>query len=170
MVPKIISFFLIPVYTSFLTPTDYGVVELCGSLFQVIYTVMRLGMPGSVSRFYFDHKDNPEELRDYVRTIYEFLVGASIVIGLLFGIVFYFFSDVLTPELLFFPFIVIVIINSAFSANSALQLRLLQSTENSRYSALLNIANAFLGIVFVMVVVPTVFSYRMFKGGNLIKQ
>ncbi len=29
---------------------------------------------------------------------------------------------------------------------------------------------AFLGIVFVMVVVPTVFSYRMFKGGNLIKQ
>ena len=29
---------------------------------------------------------------------------------------------------------------------------------------------AFLGIVFVMVVLPTVFSYRMFKGGNLIKQ
>ena len=29
---------------------------------------------------------------------------------------------------------------------------------------------AFLGIVFVMVVVPTVFSYRMFKGGNIIKQ
>lgn len=29
---------------------------------------------------------------------------------------------------------------------------------------------AFLGIVFVMVVAPTVFSYRMFKGGNLIKQ
>lgn len=153
MVPKIISFFLIPVYTSFLSPTDYGIVEICGSLFQVIYTVMRLGMPGSVSRFYFDHKDNPEELRDYVRTIYEFLVGASIIIGVILGVIFYFFANVLTPELLFFPFIVIVIINSAFSANSSLQLRLLQSTENSRYSALLNIANAFIGIVAAIVFV-----------------
>ena len=156
MVPKIISFFLIPIYTIYLKPTDYGIVEICASLFQVIYTFMRLGMPGSVTRFYFDHKDNPEELRNYVKTVYDFLVFASILIGVILGLVFYFYGDKITPGVLFVPFILIVILNSVFSANSSLQLRLLQGTENSRYTAILNIANAFIGIVAAIIFV-TVF-------------
>lgn len=153
MVPKIISFFLIPIYTIYLIPSDYGIVEICASMFQVIYTFMRLGMPGSVSRFYFDHKDDPQELRNYVKTVYDFLVFASIVISLIIGFIFYFFAENITPGVLFAPFILIVILNSALSANSSLQLRLLQSTENSRYSALLNISNAFIGILAAIVFV-----------------
>jgi len=167
MVPKVISFFLIPIYTIYLKPSDYGIVEICASLFQVIYTFTRLGMPGSVSRFYFDHKDDPQELRNYVKTVYDFLVFASIVISLIIGLIFYFFADNITPGVLFAPFILIVILNSALSANSSLQLRLLQSTENSKYSALLNISNAFIGIIAAIVFVA---GFKMGAKGILYSQ
>ncbi|MCB9252301.1 MAG: oligosaccharide flippase family protein [Flavobacteriales bacterium] len=146
MVPRIVSFFLIPVYTQYLSPDDYGIVELCGSLGLVIMTLMRLGIPGSVSRFYFDHKDNEQELKNYVTTVHHFLVFASLAVGSIVAVLFYFFSENITPGLLFFPFVVIVLINSAFSANSDLQRRLLQSSEQSRYSAVLSIFTAFFGI------------------------
>lgn len=146
MVPRIIGFFLIPLYTQYLNPSDYGIVELCGSLGLVTMTLMRYGVPGSVTRFYFDHKDNPEKLQDYVTTVHRFLIFASIVTGIIIGIIFYFFDSKITPGLVFFPFILIVIINSAFTSNSDLQRRLLQSQEKSRYSLLLTVFNASIGI------------------------
>lgn len=133
----------------------------------VIMTLMRFGVPGSVTRFYYDHKDNPEELNDYVTTIHRFLIGSTLVMGLALGILFFFFSSVLTPGILFFPFIVIVLINSGFSANSDLQRRLLQSTEQSRYSAILSIVTAFLGIVTAIVFVV---GFKLGAMGILISQ
>lgn len=153
IVPRIVSFFLIPLYTQYLNPSDYGIIEFCGTIGLVIMTFMRFGVPGSVSRFYFDHKDNPEELKDYVTTVHKFLVFASIITGGILGVIFFYFGEYITPGILFFPFIVIVLINSTFSANSDLQRRLLQSKEESRYSAILNIFNAFFGIVLALVFV-----------------
>lgn len=153
ILPRVISFFLIPLYTHYLVPDDYGIVELCASIGLVTMTLMRFGVPGSVSRFYFDHKDNPEDLKDYVTTVHRFLIAGSIVVAILVGLVFYFFGEHITPGLLFYPFIVLVLINNTFSANSDLQRRLLQSAEKSRYTIYLNLFNSLIGIVAAIVFV-----------------
>lgn len=161
MMPKVIGFLLIPLYTSYLVPADYGIVEMCASIAVFVTIISRLGMTGSVTRFYYDHKDNPEELQDYVTTVHRFLMLVSIMIGLTMAMVFYFFGGRLTPGILFFPFISILLLNSALGANSDLQKRLLQCTEKSRYSALLSITNAFIGIV------SAIFLVVVFKLGAL---
>jgi O-antigen/teichoic acid export membrane protein len=143
---KIIGFLLIPVYTQYLTPDDYGIVELCGALSAFVIIFMRLGVPGAVNRFYFDYKNEPEKLNDYVTTIHHLLVFSSIILALVVGIVMYVFSDTMLSGILFFPFIVLTIINAGFSANSDLQKRLLQSKEKSAYMAKLNISLALVGI------------------------
>ncbi len=147
---KIIGFLLIPLYTSYLDPADYGIVELCSSLaaFSVIF--MRLGVPGSVSRFYFDHKDDVKSLSDYVVTVHRFLMASSLGIGVIIAVITFWFSDVLLPGLLFLPFIGLVLVNSAFSANGDLQKRLLQSKEESAYMAKLNIVTATLSILLAL--------------------
>jgi O-antigen/teichoic acid export membrane protein len=144
---KIIGFLLIPLYTNYLTPEDYGITELCGSLLAFSIIFMRLGVPGSVNRFYFDFNDDEKKLKDYITTIHHLLVIASIVVGLAIGIISYLFSSTLLSGVLFFPFIVLVLINSGFSANSDIQKRLLQSKEKSSYMAKLNIALALIGIL-----------------------
>lgn len=144
---KIIGFLLIPLYTNYLTPEDYGIAELCGSLLAFSVIFMRLGVPGSVNRFYFDFKDDKNKLNDYITTIHHLLVYSSITVGIIIGIICYLFSSTLLTGVLFFPFIVLILINSSFSANSDLQKRLLQSKEKSAYMAKLNIALALIGIL-----------------------
>lgn len=143
---KIIGFLLIPVYTQYLAPDDYGIVELCGALSAFVIIFMRLGVPGAVNRFYFDYKNEPEKLNDYVTTIHHLLVISSIILGLVVGIICYVFSETILSGILFFPFIALTIINAGFSANSDLQKRLLQSKEKSAYMAKLNISLALVGI------------------------
>ncbi len=143
---KIIGFLLIPVYTQYLSPDDYGIVELCGAFSAFVIIFIRLGVPGAVNRFYFDYKNKPEKLNDYVTTIHHLLVFSSIILGTVVGIVMYVFSDTILPGILFFPFLVLTIINAGFSANSDLQKRLLQSKEKSAYMAKLNISLALVGI------------------------
>ena len=144
---KIVGFLLIPIYTRYLTPEDYGIVEMCASLAAFSTIFMRLGVPGSVSRFYFDHKDNIKELNNYVKTVHTILIFSSITVGIVIATLAFFFSKDILPGVLFIPFLVLVIINSGFSANSDLQKRLLQSKEESAYMAKLNIATSTLGVL-----------------------
>lgn len=144
--PKVISFLLIPLYTIYLTPEDFGIAELCASMGAFMVILMRLGVPGSVTRFYFDFEDKREDVRDYVTTVYYFLFGASAFIGVVGGVLLWWFQPALTPGVLFYPFIVLVLINNFFSTNSDLQKRLLQAREQSRYMAGINVAVSLVSI------------------------
>lgn len=146
VLPKVIGLLLIPIYTVYLTPEDFGIAELCASMGAFMVILMRLGVPGSVTRFYFDFENNREEVRDYVTTVYYFLFGSSILIGLVGGVLLYWFQPELTPGVLFYPYIILVLINNFFSTNSDLQKRLLQAREQSRYMAGINVAVSLVSI------------------------
>src|SRR5688572_23916456 len=69
--PRLMSLLLLPVYTRFLTPHDYGLLDLADALTAVLALAMRFGLPGAVSRFYYDHREGPE-LASYVSTVARF--------------------------------------------------------------------------------------------------
>ena len=151
ILPQVVSFLLLPVYTSYLTPADYGVLELVGAFGAILAVVMRFGVPGAVTRFYFDHREG-QSLRDYVTTINRFLWMSSLLVGALA------FCLVLTAEKYILPevplaFSAIVIIVCLLSANSDLQRRLIQAREQAQYAALLSfgfaLANIGLAVLFV---------------------
>ena len=155
-VPQIIGFFLIPLYTAYLTPEDYGIVELASAFSAFAMIFMRLALPGSVARFYYEHKEG-EELRNYMTTIYWSLMAISIGMAALIYVVAYFFLHTLVPGLPLWPFVLIILITGVLNTNSEIQKRLVQARKQSRYSAMLSIATSLVGIASAVILV-TIFN------------
>lgn len=55
-ISKAIGFFMIPVYTRFLTPSDYGVIELLNLTSWMLGILLCMGISSAVFRFYFQYE------------------------------------------------------------------------------------------------------------------
>jgi O-antigen/teichoic acid export membrane protein len=51
---KLVGFLLIPVYTRYLTPSDYGVMSLVSTFGQALFIFLNLGQSTALFRFYYD--------------------------------------------------------------------------------------------------------------------
>lgn len=149
--PQVIGFLLIPLYTAFLTPEDYGILDLAATLGAAVVILMRFGVPGAVTRYYFDYQDH-SSLSDYVTTIARAVNVSSLAVG---AIVLIIAPWTIVPwmELPLYPFVLLVVAIQLLSSNSDLQRRLVQAREQSAYSAKLSLAfalsNIALAVLFV---------------------
>ncbi len=57
MIGRAVGFLMVPFYTHFLTPADYGVLELLDLTTFFLSTVVGLGMSGAIMRFFYDYQD-----------------------------------------------------------------------------------------------------------------
>ena len=90
IIQRFLAVLLLPVYTRYLTPADYGTVETLIALTTVLVIVLRLGMSNAFIRFYFDSKeDAPRKL--VLRTAFWFTM-TSATLGLVVGLL-------LSPEI-----------------------------------------------------------------------
>lgn len=76
---KSLGFLLIPLYTRFLVPSDYGILAVVSSFSSVAGVFYALGLRGSFSRFYWDYKDNRQELGEFFATVLVFVASVSIL-------------------------------------------------------------------------------------------
>ncbi|HTU27232.1 MAG TPA: oligosaccharide flippase family protein [Pirellulales bacterium] len=150
--PQFLRFIQVLVFTQVLTEADYGILELASKFSGFLTQFMRLGVPGAVTRFYYDHREG-RALTDYVTTIAIFLVGSSLAIG---GIVLavgpWLFARYL-PDMAFYPYGLLALGTAVLSCNQNLQDRLVQAREQSRYMAVLNVVRAVLFIALAMLLV-----------------
>jgi O-antigen/teichoic acid export membrane protein len=84
LVQRILAVLLLPVYTRYLSPSEYGVVETLVALTTVLVIVLRLGMSNAFIRFYFESQE-PEQRTLVLRTAFWFTMGMSTV-GLVGGL------------------------------------------------------------------------------------
>jgi O-antigen/teichoic acid export membrane protein len=61
IIGKIASFVMLPVYTRYLTPADYGVLELLGMTIDVIGMITGIGLVAGVFKFYSAEADTHEK-------------------------------------------------------------------------------------------------------------
>ncbi len=64
-----ISFFLLPLYTHYLTPQDYGILAVVMTLNGFLAILFTWSLPAAVGRFYFDFRDQPELLKEFWGTV-----------------------------------------------------------------------------------------------------
>ena len=86
IVSRVIAVFLLPVYTRYLDPEDFGAVGLLVALSAVLVTILRAGISSAFFRFTFDSKD-PERRLLVLRTSFWFTM-ASATLGLAAGVLF----------------------------------------------------------------------------------
>jgi O-antigen/teichoic acid export membrane protein len=83
MATKVIGFFLLPLYTHYLTPADYGVLGLLYITMRVLDIIVIQGLTTSIFRAYsFDYKDQTEHQHEAVRTAYYYSIASAV---LMFG-------------------------------------------------------------------------------------
>ncbi|MBL1992578.1 sugar lyase, partial [Klebsiella pneumoniae] len=75
-----VSFFLLPVYTLFLTPQDYGIVNLANNFIQVTIFAIAFSLYSAVVRFYADFKNDIEKVKRFYGTIVTFTGISGMVI------------------------------------------------------------------------------------------
>jgi O-antigen/teichoic acid export membrane protein len=148
---QVIGFLLIPLYTRYLTPEDYGILEVTTSFSLVLTTLCWMGLPGSVSRNYFDVKDNPEQLNILISTIYISLLGFSIFYGLVSSILIINLNEIIFKGVPFFPFLLISIFSGILMGPSNLMNKLIISRQQSKLSAFTNVVFTFLGLITALV-------------------
>lgn len=124
------GFLLIPFYTRFLTPNDYGIVSTLGIIVIIFTTFYLLGQDSAVARFFFDYKDEKNRRR-YFSTIWFFSIGFSLLLSILLTFFGRPIFERIFREINFYPFGVIVIWTCFFSLFEALPLAIFRSEEKA---------------------------------------
>jgi O-antigen/teichoic acid export membrane protein len=73
---QVVNFLLLSVYVRYLSPTDYGVLALLGSVEAVTKLFFRWGVDGAFMRFWYDWEDHPSRQR-LASTIFLFLLAVD---------------------------------------------------------------------------------------------
>ena len=87
LVSRILAVLLLPLYTHYLAPADYGRIETLIAATTVLVIVLRMGISPAFFRFYFDSPDT-ERRTVVVRTSFWFtmtMATAGLVLGLVFA-------------------------------------------------------------------------------------
>ena len=82
-VQKFLMVFLMPLYTAFLTPAQYGVVGMVNVTSQFVYVFINLGMDTAAARFYFDNKGEEHRRRVIGTTFLAWTVYPAIFLGIM---------------------------------------------------------------------------------------
>lgn len=77
LLPIAVSVLMLPIYTLYLSPTDYGILALVLSLQAFLPILMTLQIQGSIPRFYFEYCDDKAKLKVFISTILLFMVILS---------------------------------------------------------------------------------------------
>ncbi len=86
LIQRIVAVLLLPLYTRYLSPSDYGAIEALVALSAVIFALLRAGIQSSFFRFYFQADDERGRLT-IVRTSFWFTMGTA-TLALAAGLVF----------------------------------------------------------------------------------
>ena len=86
LVSRILAVILLPLYTRYLTPSDYGKVETLIALTTVAGIALSAGIGSAFFRFYFDSQE-PADRRRVLRTSFWFIMGMA-TLGLVVGVAF----------------------------------------------------------------------------------
>lgn len=86
MLNKAVGFLMIPVYTHYLSPADYGILELLDLSLMLTSVVLTMWMNAAVLRCYYEYDD--ERDRNQVISTFLFLAAALGVVGGTLGMLF----------------------------------------------------------------------------------
>ncbi|MEW6008476.1 MAG: oligosaccharide flippase family protein [Candidatus Omnitrophota bacterium] len=105
---KAIAFLLIPVYTRFLSPADYGIISLVSTIAYVLLIFYEMGLITAATRFYYDFKSEQEK-KEYFGTVLLFLCGFTLIITIVLENIARKISPFLFSDVAFNPYIRIAI-------------------------------------------------------------
>ena len=76
ILPQIVGFFLLPIFTRYLNPSDYGIIGSMEVLSEILAIFITLAVERSIYRLYWDFKTDKEK-EEFLGSIVLVLIGIS---------------------------------------------------------------------------------------------
>ena len=112
---KCFSFFLLPLYTVYLTTEDYGINSVITSFISTASFIVAFSLFSAVMRFYVDLKEEPEKLKRFYGTISLFVFFSGTAFAVVLTIFRQFTSKYLFSGIDYYPFILVALISLVFN-------------------------------------------------------
>ena len=154
IIPKIISFLIFPVMTTYLVPSDYGIINYVNTLnaFMIIVGVLCLNTYYLV---YYYKQNNEEEKRKLLGNLSIFILGLNLIISVVICVVGCYSPFFLSENIPFYPYIFLGVISNFFNIITILPTALYRLKENPLPLTILNVLKsisiAILNILMVVV-------------------
>lgn len=148
IIPGITGFILLPVYTNYLLPEEYGIVQSMQvlSLFLVIF--FSLASEKSIFRLYYDY-ESEEEKKLFLGNVFIVIIFSILIFtSILFG--FRNYTNLIFKSVPFFPYYVITIVYSVFISFSFIPLNLFQVKGLSIKFSIYSIVGFFLTTISIL--------------------
>jgi len=148
ILPKTAGFILLPIYTRFLTPADYGVVISMAVLQTILAIFFTLCLERSLVRLYWDYKTENDK-KDFFGTItISIAVLSSVSLFLLF--IFNKYVGLIYKSIDFYPFYAYAILSSFIGVFSLVPKKYLMLKEKAGTFIILSLLQFVLGAVFIL--------------------
>ncbi|MFT4093289.1 MAG: oligosaccharide flippase family protein [Niabella sp.] len=111
IVPRILSFILLPVYTRYLSPKDYGILSYTNSFVMFLFVVCCLSLNSYLLRHYFD-LDKETERKKLIGNVFLFITTINVGILLLSFLIFPPVLSYYNIQVSWKPYFMLAIINN----------------------------------------------------------
>ena len=145
MINRAVGFFLIPLYTRLLTPSDYGTMELVNVLLAFVLPWFSCGLNIAIFRFYYEVKSD-DDCRQLIGTTFTSILSISAVLTTILiyfrgDISRLFFGEARYSEYLFWAFTA-----GFFNANNSVPWALFRAQKKSGRYTLYNVITFGIGV------------------------
>lgn len=155
---KGVAFFLIPVYSVFIEPDEYGIISLVLAAIAILTVFFTLSFDSAIVRFYYDFKHDQQELKRKISTLLFALAANAIFAFCLFILFGPYLFNVFLPNVDFYPYIFLGLLILVFQPFYLLVLGFCQTLENAKAYSIISIGYFLLHLLLTIVLV-VVFNY-----------
>ncbi|MCM3596579.1 oligosaccharide flippase family protein [Metabacillus idriensis] len=129
MITPAMGLILLPVYTSYLTPGEYGIITTIQALAGVLQLIMLLSLHGAIGRLYYEFLGKPKEQEKYLGSIFLFVLLFSSALSIFLLVFKIFIGNLLFGSIPLDPFYVYFILISFFTSLSSIYLSIIRVKE-----------------------------------------
>lgn len=149
---RLVGFFLLPIYSRYLTPEDYGVLALVSMFGEILFILTNMGQNTAIFRTYFQH-DDPQDRETVITTSLWLILTLSFPIGLLALLLAKPLGSILTGSPAYTVWLMLGIGGVAFRTLQRMPFAVLRAREESRRYALWSFVRTIVGLVLAIIFV-----------------
>ena len=138
---KALGFFLIPIYTKYLSPDDYGVLGTLITITELLPIILSLSIDLAFARFFHDYKKDETKLTTLYSSVFWFVAIFGGAMLTLFFFSTYFWLETLL-KVPVYPFAFLAFIPAIFAQLNQLGIRFLRQSLQARTASIITVLSA----------------------------
>lgn len=152
IVPKAINFLLLPIFTIYLSPADYGIIGASQSISSFMIIIFSLVLERGIYRLYHDYKTEHER-KIFIGTVFYTIIFISTILTILCFLGNSLFENYIFKSIQFYPYVSTTLLSAYFTSFSLVPFVLLQVSQNPKKYVSISVSLALLKIAFMSIFV-----------------